>query len=320
MKTEVLNVSKFRDGLRPGDDVPVVAPGVLYGVFDGATDPRGTIVDGIGAGRLAALTVSQAMLRLALEPGTRRLSGGEIIARLAEALKAHTAELNLPIPPSTTLAFALDCGETWRFLALGDSGIRVNGTDLIHREKIIDSISTHARVAVFKHLRARDGDADLDRIERMTRRAILLGLDNAVAEATLDTETAQTVIDTTLSAISIPELTPEITDFLRGGIQVQYHFANRTDTPLGFDTMNGDLPTRGELLEVTLPKSQVQSIEIFSDGYPDHPEGVSVAAWEAAFHGAEETDFHKIGHFATVKGSTSDEYFDDRTVVIVSHQ
>ena len=61
MRTEVFNRSKYRDGSEPGDDVPLVVPGVIHGVFDGATDPRGTRLNGMAAGRFAALVVASEM-------------------------------------------------------------------------------------------------------------------------------------------------------------------------------------------------------------------------------------------------------------------
>ena len=134
MKIDVLSISKFRDGTRPGDDVPVVLPGVMFAIFDGATDPRGTVVDGIGAGRLAAMTVAAAATGLVLDPEARRLPGDEIVARLSAALAGRTAPLGLPIPPSTTLAMVLDCGADWRFLMLGDTGFRLNGAEVIHHD------------------------------------------------------------------------------------------------------------------------------------------------------------------------------------------
>ena len=68
MRIELLNQSKYRHGGRPGDDVPLVMPGMVFGVFDGATDARGTMIGGMAAGRLAALTVSAEMAALAFDP------------------------------------------------------------------------------------------------------------------------------------------------------------------------------------------------------------------------------------------------------------
>jgi hypothetical protein len=315
MRLELFNRSKYRDGSAPGDDVPLAVPGVLCGVFDGATDPLGTVVGGIAAGRLAAMTVASEMTAIALDPDWRKRPGSEIIDRLSLVLKAKTDPLNLDIPPSTTLAVALDCGATWRFLILGDSGIRLNGTEVHHHEKIIDHVSTTARVAVFNELRRKD--SDLDQIEHLTRRAVFLGFDIAIAEGVLPPERASEIIDEAVSATGLHEFREIVSGFLMGGIQTQYKFGNGVANPLCFDTMNGTPPQRGELRDFERAVADITSIEIFTDGYPTQPAGADVAAWENAFQAAEDRDYHKTGHLATVKGSTSTEYFDDRSVVIL---
>lgn len=316
MRIELVTQSKYRTGTKVGDDVPLIVPGQVYGVFDGATDPRGTIVEGIGAGRLAALTVARAMADLAADPSTRILSGVEIVARLSLSLAERTTPLDLPIPPSTTLAVALDCGDAWRFVLLGDSHIRLNGRDLMGQSKIIDSVSTAARVGVFHLLRKRM--RDLDQVELVTRRAVFLGLDQAVDEHVLDRAQADGLIAEAISATDLADHADIVANFLNGGIQSQYRFGNATGSPLCFDTMNGTLPQLGHVIDITREKNDIQSIEIFSDGYPDLPTDISATAWEACYHRAEEIDFHKTGQFATVKGATRDEFFDDRTVLVLS--
>jgi hypothetical protein len=65
---------------------------------------------------------------------------------------------------------AIDCGANWRFLSLGDSGIRINGARVLKHEKLIDSISTEVRVSIFKILAEKFNDPDEH--ELMTRQAI----------------------------------------------------------------------------------------------------------------------------------------------------
>ena len=318
MKTEVLTISKFRDGTRAGDDVPLVLPGVVYGVFDGATDPYGTVVDGIGAGRVAALAAAASVTRLTLDPANRRLPKTDILARITQDLAAATAPLGLEIPPSTTLAVALDLGSDWRFLALGDSGFRLNGSEVLHTEKIIDAVSTTARVMIFND---RIGSQSReDEAEEIARRALMLGMDRAVAEGMLSEARAAEIITQTAHRTGLDGFRAEVEAFLRGGIRTQFQMANLAGHPLGFDTLNGTLPARGEGIDVTRPKAEIHSIEIFSDGYPDIPAEVSLAAWEAAFAAADAEDYHKIGRFATVKGTTASQFFDDRTVLVMRRE
>ena len=315
MRLELCNQSKYRQSGRLGDDVPLVMPGAVYAVFDGATDPRGTTVDGIGAGRLAAETVAEATAALAGDPANRTLPAGEIIERLSRSLAARTAPLGLPIPPSTTVAIVFDCGAHWRFLTLGDSGIRLNGTEVLRRQKLIDTVSTLGRVAVFEDLRRRSDD--LDAVEADARASILLGFDDAVGAGRISADTAARIASEVVARTGLAEHADLVKGFLAGGIQTQFRFGNATGNPLCFDTMNGTRPLLGETIDVLRPKSGIGSIEIFTDGYVDMPAAVSVDAWEATFAEAEAADRHKIGPYAGVKGSTSHEFFDDRTIVLL---
>ena len=168
MQIELANISKYRTGNRLGDDVPLVMPGQVFGVFDGATDPRGTVVDGMGTGRLAALAAAAHVASLATSGALVSMASEEIVRSVAKAMAQRSDPLGLPIPPSTTLAIAIDCQDSWRFLLLGDSGIRLNGTETYRHEKRIDRVSTSARVAIFKVLR--DRLDDLDAVEMAKRR------------------------------------------------------------------------------------------------------------------------------------------------------
>ena len=63
MQISSFNRSKYRSFEAPGEDVLLILPG-LYALFDGATDPTKTMLDGITSGRFAALTCAEAVGRL----------------------------------------------------------------------------------------------------------------------------------------------------------------------------------------------------------------------------------------------------------------
>ncbi|MGJ8583426.1 MAG: hypothetical protein ACSHXD_04985 [Marinosulfonomonas sp.] len=316
MQFELFNRSKYRDGSAPGDDVPLAVPGVVFGVFDGATDPLGTVVDGTAAGRLAAMTVAAEMTAIALDPVARNAAGDQIIDRLSSALRARTAPLGLQIPPSTTIAVAMDCGQTWRFLLLGDSAVRLNGTEIHHHEKIIDGVSTAARVALFNTFISQTSNRDT--VEAMARRSIFLGLGTAISEGAITQARASDIVKLAINAAQLHAVADIVETFLMDGIQKQFTFGNAVGSPLCFDTINGTTPQGGELQDFVRKKADVTSIELYTDGYPSPPPDISVAAWETAFHAAEAADFHKIDQFATVKGSTSTEFYDDRSVIVLT--
>jgi len=108
----------------------------------------------------------------------------------------------------------------------------------------------------------------------------------------------------------------DLCDFLNRGIRQQFRFANRTNHPMGFSTLNGDETALDDIIDERLPRAEVASAKILSDGYFLLPEAVSVAAWQEAFARTEAEDFHKLHRFANVKGSTSREFADDRSVIV----
>ena len=134
--------SKYRDFDALGDDITLLLPG-LYGVFDGATDPTKTIIDGITSGRFAAVTCAQSVCQLwsekKLHPTDELLH--QVNAELEKALLVKIAEGQLRAegkPPSTTMALAWEIGEEIGFFLIGDSGVKINGQEGIVLRKQID--------------------------------------------------------------------------------------------------------------------------------------------------------------------------------------
>ncbi|WP_377511212.1 hypothetical protein [Octadecabacter sp. R77987] len=318
MQIEAASITKYRNGNRNGDDVILTVPGRVYAVFDGATDARGTVVDGVPAGRLAALTVAQATVDVTRDIANRRQPAAAIFEHLSGALRNRTQGGTFAIPPSTTLALALDCGSDWRFLILGDSGIRLNGADVLQPTKLIDRVSTSARGSLFKHFRDQFGPDALDEAEMATRRAIFLGLDQSIAEKRVSQQLATRIIAKATQTCDLGNHAGTVESFLRSGICTQYHFANTPGTVFSFDTMNGTPPCLVQWIDRTYPKDAIQSIELFTDGYPTPPETVSLADWQDTFARVEKRDYHMLGKFASVKGATSTEHHDDRSVVILN--
>ena len=244
----------------------------------------------------------------------RLLPAPDILGRLTRALHDRTAPLDLAIPPSTTVAAVLDCGKSWRFLLLGDTAIRINGAEILCHNKLIDDVSTAARVRIFGLLRPRFQDDDT--LEYAARRVIMLGLDTAISDGTLSDMTVRQLLEEVVATTALEDHAATVDRFLRGGIKTQFTFANGTG-PLAFDTMNGTDIRLVDIIDETRPKAEVSSVEIFTDGYPVVPTEVSPDAWEESHARAEQEDYHKIGAYPSVKGSTGTEFFDDRTVLLL---
>ncbi|MCQ1571632.1 protein phosphatase 2C domain-containing protein [Neorhizobium galegae] len=311
MNIEAFSRSKYKNSSKPSDDVILIEPDMLLAVFDGATDPTGAFYDGESSGRIAARSAAQCTARLAARRTLASGSSREIFQALSDSVREAAIERSIAHPPSTTAAIVVSTGDQYRLLALGDTGIRINGEVIYQHHKLIDMVSTSARIAVHGILSRRMDNSD--EAEMATRKVIFDGLDTAVETGRLTAADASAAI---AAAVSAAGTSAEIaTKFLKGGIRTQFHFANSTDA-LGYASINGkDIILEG-ITDVLLPKDEVKSIEIFSDGYVSIPtDGIHVSDWEKEFERVEVVDFHKTGAFPAVKGSTSFESCDDRTVL-----
>ncbi len=311
MNIEAFSRSKYKSAAKPGDDVILIEPDSVLAVFDGATDPTGAFYDGESSGRIAARSAAQRTAQLALSGQLQTASSREIFQSLSDSVRNAAIERNIAHPPSTTAAIVVRSTEHYRLLALGDTGIRINGKTVYQHHKLIDTVSTAARIAVHGILSGKMGDAD--EAEMATRKVVFDGLDAAVESARLTGEEAATAIAAAVAAAKTP--LDVAAKFLKGGIRTQFHYANSA-CDMGYASINGkDIITDG-VTDILLPKDEVESIEIFSDGYVSIPaDGIHASDWEREFERVEAIDFHKTGAFPAVKGSTSFESCDDRTIV-----
>lgn len=315
MNIEAFSRCKYRAVDCPGDDVPFILPGIAIGLFDGATDAKGALINSTPAGRMAALNAAECTAQLLIPPENRKLPARELVNKLS-TLYAKSFEKHSVSPlPATTLALAIDCGENWRFFCLGDSTIRINGSETLRHTKLIDHVSTFARVALFHDLSKRL--PDLESAEMAARRGIFLGFDDAVEKGIMGRELADNIITETIVGLSLQNEGAIVRAFLTAGICMQYRFANEVGNSLCYDVLADGTPQIGDWVDVWRPKEDVQTIEVFSDGYAKLPDNPTVAAWEAAFEATDKQDFQRISEYKAVKGGTENEFFDDRTVVIV---
>lgn len=312
MKIVSLSIPKDRALSVPNDDTLLVMPGVLA-VFDGATAPQKTRPVA-SSGRLASQGAALAVAQLAVTEDLMTLPAETVFAAISARIRDVSTRERLEGKPSTTMSLAVLGHDEVRFLSVGDSGIRVNGSQIIRFEKPIDDVSTCNRLAVHRVLSTRH--ADPDKVEKLTRFVSFEGYDEAVQGGILTGAEAATIRDDLIGRFSTLTDPDALRGFLHHGIRQQYRFANRTDHPMGFSTLNGDTTSMAEIIDRRLPRAEVHTLEIYSDGYFEEPDEVSLDAWEAAFARTEAEDFHKLHRFANVKGSTSTEFADDRSVIV----
>ncbi len=319
MNIESFSASKYRDLSQPGDDVLVVLPQCLYAVFDGATDTAGVSVQGESPGRLAARQAALAMVRYASAPGHVPAPAQALMQAMNQSIARGLAvAVAGPVRAGTTVAMVEDAGDQLHFLIVGDSGIRINGGELLRMHKDVDLIYSAGRGAVFRLLQARGWAGDA--LEQQTRQLVFKGLAQADPALLAASEVAQLLA--LAQAACAPRLQPDaiaqVPPLLLAGIAGgQYGYCNRTDHSLGYAVLDGTHTQGPDVLSLSRRKSEVHSIELFTDGYMSCPAGTSVQDWEAEFFRVEAEDFHKCGAFAGVKGSTSSQFSDDRSVLTV---
>jgi hypothetical protein len=315
MNIEVFSHSKYKIASKPGDDMLLIIPDKVYAVFDGATDPTGASYNGESSGRFAARIAAQTVAHIAMSGDVADMTVTEVLAQVSNAVSAEAIRMQASHPPSTTAAVVFDLGDHYRLMMGGDTGIRINGHEVHQYHKLIDTVSTAARVSVFTTLLARGMPGD--EAEMTTRSIIFGGVADAVSRGVLSVMEAEASTAAATLAAGLEQQPDIAREFVMGGIRTQQGYANRADHVLGFASLNGKNMILDGIADFTLAKTDVTSLEIFSDGYLSLPQGVRVADWEDEFARVEALDFHKTGAYPAVKGSTSLEFCDDRTIVSI---
>lgn len=316
MKVEMFSHPKDRTAFVPSDDVLLTLPGI-FGVFDGATDPRGSNGATVkSSGLFAAEIVARYCGRTFSDFDHFSMTIQDLMFALTAELASASSDERYQSRPTTTMAIALIGPETVRIIVVGDSGVRVNGTTIYRHEKSIDEVSAAARIAVFNLLFDKGGNPD--GIEMSARRTIFQGFDTCVNDGVLSQTETEDLIATVAKSLSEIANAAIIESFLRKGIKAQSKFGNDDGHPLGFSVLNGSSPSLKDVIDVSLDIKNVKSIELFTDGYFAVPTNVTLEAWEQMFAEIEKRDPHKLDKYPNVKGSTTTDFSDDRSVIILS--
>lgn len=320
-KLEAISISKVKSGHALPDDVMVFEDGRLYGVFDGATSFNGTLINGLSAGRYAAWQCAKSAHAYVQSVTPHEFNAHHLLERMSMQLaQALQENASAPGAAATTAALALDDGDKLQFLLVGDSGVRINGAEVVQMHKPIDSIFTAARVTLMKNgMRKKMGEPDSDALELQTRRSIAYGLNTV-----LDNIEMGYLVDEVTQALRgelPPNAYPEIYSLLAKGIGLgQPPFMNEKNHCLGYGVLNGDAVHGPDVLIFDRPRSSIHTLEFFTDGYMTPGKETNTQSWEQAWAEIEIQDPYKIGPYPHIKCSTLNEYWDDRTVLIVKNE
>lgn len=98
--------------------------------------------------------------------------------------------------------------------------------------------------------------------------------------------------------------------------QVRSYF-NDSDNELGLGIINGENVPDKFIKTYIFDLKDIQTIEIFSDGYFILPASPEIKAWEKAFFAGEKEDSLRWNKYPAVKAADENMFSDDRTIVIV---
>jgi hypothetical protein len=328
MKIEAFSEGKYLDAPEANEDQFLVLPGIGYAVFDGATDNTGQLYDGKRGGWHASRIAMRAVGDFLLDPEKRELRPERLIEHISAAFRAsyvrhgilETMRGDPALRFGATLTLAADLGETFRFVLIGDSGLRINGAEGFINDPGHDLITASLRVEGYRMVEEAGGGAE-DRA-RVGRAGAFYGAAELHPDMQpwLDETKRKRLYERSFAwsrarLPTVPE--SDIRHLLDTGISGQARFANNTMSPLSYTVLDGfEVPLAGVQV-FDRPRAALRSIELFTDGYFKPGAAPALSDWEKAFAEVERIDPEKIGQYPSVKGSSARMNTDDRTLVIV---
>lgn len=313
------------------EDSFVAIPGAGYAVIDGVTDRNGTRYGGMLSGQFASRVVQQATERFLVDqqrPGARngmRYEGprafidyltGALHAAYCEEGALAAVEADWKVRAGCTVVAAMQISDRLEIVAVGDSGIRVNGDDLLWVLKPLDDVTSILRRETWRYFGAAGLPAQ--RCDELAGFMTWRGTQHQVPSS----ETAEPAVVSEIERRALaackahlpqaPEA--ELMLLIQHGIEHgQGEFQNVTDKWLGYGGLDGfHVPDR-YIEHRSYALSDIETLELFSDGYFEPAKAFGVGQWEASFRAVEERDPHKIDRYISTKGTTAAALTDDRT-------
>ena len=325
MRLEASSLSRDPARAEANEDAFVVLPGRAYAVIDGVSDRTGIRYDGELSGRHAARLVAGTLERLLLgaAPPVESIVP-TLTAALNEAYRRHgtleSARADWGARLCCTLALALFDGVRLHLVLVGDSGIRLNGREVLQMPKDIDRITASLR----SHAWHRVADPDPVLRDRIAREVTWRGVAQEVgmlaphlAAGDLAAIAEAAGVECAAALPHVPRA--DVVHLLRHGIVgAQGDYQNNPESVLGYACLDGFTVPRTLMRITTVEARSVEMLELFTDGYFRPGDTPALAAWEGAHALVEAEDPAKVTRYRSTKGSTPGRWADDRTYVGVS--
>ncbi len=329
--TEAFTQAKDKEKPDSNEDRIVAVSDQLYAVIDGATDKSGRIYDGLTGGQIAGRILEDVLRNVVGGQGGSNPIGCPAILRRVNRRLQHQyralgiAEVIREEPWrrfSAQASIAIRDKDHYRFIVVGDTGLRINGQEIFSGPMPGDIICAQLRSAVHRYLRKTGaGSKDSD---KWSRAYTVEGLGTALAMAPGGIGAAE-LSDLCKEAHGesqhrLPAVAAKDIEYvLMYGLKGLHRYRNRPG-PLGFPCIDGSPVPRGMIIEFERPAASIKCLELFSDGYSSVPHGTEVADWEAGFWKVQRDDPERVNSYPETKGSNADYFADDRTVLIVHPQ
>jgi len=328
MRIEAFSEGKNLDAPTANEDLFLVLPRRGYAVFDGATDISGQAYDGRLGGWHASRIAMRTVADFLLDPAEREVRVESLIERISAAFRASYDHFGIGDVMradrarrfGATLTLAADLGESFRFVLIGDSGLRIDESELFVNDTGLDLVTARLRVEAYRIVEVAGGGAD--ERARVGRACAFYGAAALHPDMPpwLDEGRLREVRERSFAWCrarfpAVPEA--DIRHLLDTGISGQARFANNTASPLSYAVLDGFEVPLPLITVFERPRASIHTIELFTDGYFKPGASASVGDWEVAFDEVESADPEKVGRYPSVKGSSARMRTDDRTVLIV---
>lgn len=312
------------------EDSLVVMPNLGYAVIDGVTDRNGTRYGGMLSGQFASRAVKRAIEIFLLAQGQAgqpdmQFQGGEhFVDYLGKAIHAGyvkqgalaAVEADWKLRGGCTVMAAMLIGDRLEVVAVGDSGIRINGTDTLQVLKPLDDVTAILRRETWHYFQTLGRSRD--ECDRHAASMTWQGTRNQPeGSVTAGADIVAAIEHRALVAAQqhlpgAPE--SELLLLIQHGISHgQGHFQNVTEPVLAYGGIDGFAVPARFVETRSYALAEIETIELFSDGYFKPGTEFGVASWEAGFAEVEAEDLHKIGRYMSTKGTTASQLTDDRS-------
>ena len=168
MRIEAFSRGKDRADPGASEDQFLTLPGRGYAVIDGVSDIGGQRYEGRRAGLVASRVVQQAVTRFLVDPAEAEAHPARLIGYVSAELRAAGLRYGAPGAArgesggrfAATLTLAVDLGGSLRFILVGDSGIRLNGRDVLIVDSGLDRVVASLRQEAYRVVQAAGGGLD----------------------------------------------------------------------------------------------------------------------------------------------------------------